>query len=129
MPEPPHVCARGELIFARKRKIFLWCFSRFGFGVCFRVLGGRFRRIWGLGVFSRCAAIHFARSAIFVLVLFPLFFWNGAEQNGRFPPYRAADADDIFFLSSSTGCAYVMLRIFSANVTCRYSCLLAAWWA
>ena len=56
------ISRRGELIFARKRDFFkiLGCFSLFG--CVFRVLGGV---LMLLGVFSRFAAIYFARSAIF----------------------------------------------------------------
>ena len=54
------------------------------------ILLGVFFAFWGglcvfLGVFSRCAAIDFARSANVFLGSFS-FFLNGAEQNGGLPP-------------------------------------------
>ena len=59
----------GELIFARKREKNVWGIFRV-LGSFFRVLGGLFVL---LGVFSRFAAIYFARSAISFLVLFSIF--------------------------------------------------------
>ena len=54
------ISRRNELIFARKREKTNWGVFRV-IGCVFRVLGGLFVL---LGVFSRFAAIYFARSAI-----------------------------------------------------------------
>ena len=62
------ISRRGELIFARKRDFFVVGVFRV-LGCVFRVLGGVFV-LWG--VFSRFAAIYFARSVIF-WVLFSIF--------------------------------------------------------
>ena len=70
------ISCRGELIFACRREK----------KIVFRVLGGAFSRLGGViscfgGWFSRCAAIYFARSAIFFLVLISIFSsWSWAKR-------------------------------------------------
>ena len=63
---------------ARKKKLGVFRV----FGCVFFVLVGLFVL---LGVFSRFAAIYFARSAIFGGLFPPFFFLNGTGQNGGLP--------------------------------------------